>query len=77
MFFSVLGLLCLCARLFVCALWSSAGKRLTSWTRLWCITMSFSLSHWYFGPGVVFAGIDSRSLHPYLLWASLTIAYHH
>ena len=31
MFFSVLGLLCLCARLFICALWSPAGKGLTSW----------------------------------------------
>ena len=30
-FFSVLCLLCLCARLFVCALWSLAGKGLTSW----------------------------------------------
>ena len=30
-FFSVLCLLCLCARLFICALWSSAGKGLTSW----------------------------------------------
>ena len=28
---SVLCLLCLCARLFNCTLWSSAGKRLTSW----------------------------------------------
>ena len=26
MFFSVLCLLCLCARLFICALWSPAGK---------------------------------------------------
>ena len=31
MFFSVFCLLCLCMRLFVCALWSSAGKGLTSW----------------------------------------------
>ena len=31
MFFSVLFLLCLCARLFKCALWSPAGKGLTSW----------------------------------------------
>ena len=31
MFFSVLCLLCLCARLFICALWSPAGKGLTSW----------------------------------------------
>ena len=29
MFFSVLCLLCLCARLFICALWSPAGKGLT------------------------------------------------
>ena len=29
--FSVLCLLCLCARLFICVLWSSAGKVLTSW----------------------------------------------
>ena len=30
MFFSVLCLLCLCAGLFICALWSPAGKGLTS-----------------------------------------------
>ena len=29
--FSVLCLLCVCARLFICALWSPAGKGLTSW----------------------------------------------
>ena len=28
--FSVLCLLCLCARLFICALWPPAGKGLTS-----------------------------------------------
>ena len=28
---SVLCLLCLCVRLFICALWSPAGKELTSW----------------------------------------------
>ena len=31
MFFSVLCLLCLCERLFICALGSSTGKGLTSW----------------------------------------------
>ena len=31
MFFSVLCLLCLYARLFICALWSPAGIGLTSW----------------------------------------------
>ena len=30
-FCSVLCLLCLCARLFICALWPPAGKGLTSW----------------------------------------------
>ena len=30
-FCSVLCLLCFCARLFICALWSPAGKGLTSW----------------------------------------------
>ena len=33
-FFSVLCLLCLCARLFMSALWSPAGKGLTSWLSL-------------------------------------------
>ena len=30
-FCSVLCLICLCVRLFICALWSPAGKGLTSW----------------------------------------------
>ena len=30
-FFSVLCLLCICVRLFICGLWSPAGKGLTSW----------------------------------------------
>ena len=29
--FPVMCLLCLCARLFICALWSPAGKGLISW----------------------------------------------
>ena len=37
-----------CARLFICALWSPAGKGLTSW-----LSVSLSLSHWYPGSGVV------------------------
>ena len=31
MFFSVLCLMCICMRLFICALWSPAGNGLTSW----------------------------------------------
>ena len=37
-FFSVLCLLCLCGRLFICALFSPVGKGLTSW-------LSFVVSH--------------------------------
>ena len=39
-FCSVLFLLCLCARLFICALWSPAGKGLTSW-------LSFVVSNYW------------------------------
>ena len=39
--FSVFCLLCLCARLFICALWSPAGKGLTSW-------LSFVVSNFEF-----------------------------
>ena len=56
-----------CARLFICASWSPAGKGLTSW--LWFVvsSVSLSLSHWYPGSGVVLDCIDSWSLQPYLL----------
>ena len=50
----VLCLLCLCVRLFICALWSPAGKGLTSVS-----TVSLSLSHRYPGSGVVLDCIDS------------------
>ena len=64
MFFSVLCLLCLCARLFKCALWSPAEKGLTSWLSFVVPPVSLSLSHWYPGSGVVIDCIESRSLHP-------------
>ena len=70
-FCSVLCSLCLCARLFICALWSPAGKGLTSW--LWFVvsTVSLSLSHWYPGSGVVLDCIDFLIFAPLLtlqLW---------
>ena len=40
-----------CARLFMCALWSPAGKGLTSWLSFVVSTVSLSLSLWY--PGQV------------------------
>ena len=48
-FFSVLCLLCLCARLFICALWSPAGKGLTSCLSLVvsnCEIVTFPLVSW-------------------------------
>ena len=54
-----LDLLCLCARLFICALWSPAGKGLTSWLSFVVSVVSLSLSHWYPGSGVVLDCIDS------------------
>ena len=48
-FFSVLCLLCLCARLFICALSSPAGKGLKSWLSLVvsnCEFVTFPLVSW-------------------------------
>ena len=47
-FCSVLCLLCLCARLFICALWSHAGKGLTSWLSfvVCCEFVTFPLVSW-------------------------------
>ena len=59
-----------CARLFICAFWSPAGKGLTSWLSFVVSSVSLSLSHWYPGSGVVLDCIDSWSLHHYLLWFS-------
>ena len=58
-FCSDLCLLCLCVRLFICALWSSAGKGLTSWLSFVVSTVSLSLSNWYPWSGVVLDYIDS------------------
>ena len=49
MCFSVLYLLCLCARLFICALWSPAGKGLTSrlsFVVSSCEFVTYSLVSW-------------------------------
>ena len=48
-----------CARLFICASWSPAGKGLTSWLSFVVSSVSLSLSHWYPGSGVVLDCIDS------------------
>ena len=48
-FGSVLCLLCLCAHLFICALWSPAGKGLISWLSFMvsnCEFVTFPLVSW-------------------------------
>ena len=47
-----------CARRFICASWSPAGKGLTSWLSFFFF-VSLSLSNWYPGSGVVLDCIDS------------------
>ena len=37
-------------------------------SRLWCLSVKLSLSHWYIGSGVVLDCIDSWSLPSFLLW---------
>ena len=67
--FSVLYLLCLCVCLFICVPCGHLlGKGWPLGSRLWCITVSLSLSHWYPGSGMLLDCIDSWSLHPYLPW---------
>ena len=58
-FCSVLCLLCLCARLFICALWSPAGKGLTSWLSFVVSNYEFVTFPLYHGSGVVLDCIDS------------------
>ena len=58
-FFSVLCLLCLCVRLFICALWSPAGKGLTSWLSFVVSYCEYALSHLYPGSEMVLDCIDS------------------
>ena len=60
--FYVFVLSCVCYVLCasaICALWSPAGKGLTSWLSFVVSTVSLSLSHWYPGSGVVLDCIDS------------------
>ena len=57
--FSFCLVLCLCARLFICALWSPAWKAPTSWLSFVVSTVSLSLSHWYPVSGVVLDCIGS------------------
>ena len=59
MFFSVLCLSCLCARLLFVPCGRLLGKGWPLGSRLCCITVSLSLSYWYPGSGVVLDYIES------------------
>ena len=54
-----LVLLCFHARMFVDALWSPAGKGLTSWLSFVMSIVMILLSHSYPGSGVALDCIDS------------------
>ena len=56
---SDLFLLCFRVRLFIDALWSPAGKGLTSWLSFALSFVKLSLSDWYPELGVVLDCIDS------------------
>ena len=64
-FGSVLCLLCLLRLCLHVLCGHLLGKGWPLGSRLWCLTVSSSLSHWYPGSGVVLDYIDSLSLHPY------------
>ena len=59
MFVSVLCFLCLCARLFICAWWSTAGKGLTSWLSIVVSNCEFFTFPLVPRSGVVLDCIDS------------------
>ena len=60
MFFFCLAFAILCACLFISVPCGHLlGKGWPLGSRLWCLTVSLSLSHWYLGSGVVLDCIDS------------------
>ena len=55
MFFHLVFAMPLCSSVYMCLL----GKGWPLGSRLWCPTVSLSLSHWYPGSGVILDCIDS------------------
>ena len=66
-FCSVLCLLCFVRVCLYVLRGHLLGKGWPLGSRLWCLLLSSSLSHWCPGSGVVLDCIDSWSLQPYLL----------
>ena len=83
-FCSVLCLLCLCVSLFICALWSPAGKGLTSWLSFMvsnCEFVTFPLVSWVgcgtwlyrlliFAPLLTLIKAQKYSCHLYVILAT-------
>ena len=63
---SVFFLLCFYVCLLI-ALWSPAGKELTSWLSVWTSNCAVVTFPWYPGPGEVLDCIYSSSLPSFLL----------
>ena len=49
----------LCASVYMCFVVTCLERVLPLGSRLWCLPVSLSLSHWYPGTGVVLDCIDS------------------
>ena len=60
-------------RLFIAALWSTAGKGLTSWLLLMVFIVFFNFPIWYSGSGVVLDCIISWSLPSFLLLLAVLV----
>ena len=64
-FFCLVFVLSLCVSVYLCLV-VTCLERADLGSRLWCITVSLSLSRWYPGSGMVLDCIGSWSLHPNL-----------
>ena len=72
-----LYLVCLIlSRLFIAALWSPAGKGLSSWPMLVMVIVFLYFPMWYPGLGVVLDCIVSLSLSSFLLFYLCTTSSH-
>ena len=58
-FFCLVIDLSLCASVYMCLVYNLLGTGLPLGSRLWCLTVSLSLSHWCPGSGVFHDCIDS------------------
>ena len=74
-FFCLVFAMSLCASVYMCFVVTCWERAAPLGSRLWCLSVNLSLSHWYPGSGVVLDCIDSWSLHPYLLLSPSKFVY--